>query len=131
MDMYNKGYSGMILKVLDFLAGFWIIYWLFILISAVIYDPQLLGYMVFSFLIYSFPAIIYLVYRKKIISKVRSRFSDMENPETAADDGYAPGFKEVRDDIEPAEIRNKLGIVLAVLFIVIILSLIFWMLLGK
>lgn len=131
MDMDNKGYSGMILKVLDFLGGFWIVYWIFILISAVSYDPQLLGYMVFSFLIYTFPAVIYLVYRRKIISKVRSRFSDMENPENAADDGYGPGYIEIRDDIEPAEIRNKLGIVLVVLFIVIMLSLIFWMLLGK
>ena len=121
----------MILKVLDFLGGFWIIYWIFILFSAVSYDSQLLGYMIFTFLIYTFPAIIYLVYRKKIISKVRSRFSDMENPETAADDGYGPGYKEIRDDIEPAEIRNKLGILLAVLFVVIMLSLIFWMLLGK
>ncbi|HSN58885.1 MAG TPA: hypothetical protein VLR72_05430 [Clostridiaceae bacterium] len=129
--MDNTGFSGMILKVLDFLGGFWIIYWIFILFSAVSYDSQLLGYMIFTFLIYTFPAIIYLVYRKKIISKVRSRFSDMENPETAADDGYGPGYKEIRDDIEPAEIRNKLGILLAVLFVVIMLSLIFWMLLGK
>ncbi len=83
----DKGYSGMILKVLDFLGGFWIVYWLFILISAISYDPQLLGYMFFSFLIYTFPAIIYLVFRKK-------------------------------------RLRNKLGLVLAVLFIVIILSLI-------
>lgn len=97
--MDNKGYPGMILKVLDFLGGFWIIYWIFILISAVSYDPQLLGYMVFTFLIYTFPAIIYLVYRKKINSK--------------------------------SETRNKLGIVLTVLFVVIMLSLIFWMLLGK
>ena len=129
--MDNKGSSDMILKVLDFLAAFFIIYWLFILTSAVIYDPQLLVYMVFSFLIYTFPAIIYLVFRKRVISKVISRFSDPKNPKIAADYGCSPGFKEIRDDIEPAEIRNKLGILLAVLFVVIMLSLIFWMLLGK
>ncbi|MBP1743122.1 MAG: hypothetical protein H6Q58_100 [Firmicutes bacterium] len=122
--MDYKSYSGMIFKVLDFLGGFWIIYWLFMVISAVSYDPQMLVYMLFSFLIYTFPAIIYLVFRKRIKSKINLRLSEIDSPEAAEKGEYYMGYKEIKEEAEPAEIRGRLGLILAVIFITAVLFLI-------
>jgi len=147
--MEQRGYSDMIFKVLDFLSGFWIIYWLIIVISAVSYDPQLFFYMIFSFLIYTSPAIIYLSFRKRIRERFRLRLAKFQNPSDAlqqeeekeytvqdkhtggTEEGeYVMGYREVKSDDSPISLTPKLKLLLTLIaiFLAILAA---WMILSR
>jgi hypothetical protein len=147
--MEQKGYSDMIFKVLDFLSGFWIIFWVIIVISAASYDPQLFFFMVFSLLLYTFPAIVYLSFRKRIrerfkawMAKFQSQGAYRQQEEDddyklsstqakRAEEGeYEMGYREVKS--EDSEIPFAFNIKLILTLIAVFLAIfVVWTILSR
>lgn len=128
-------YKNLVFKMLDFVSAFWIIFWLIIVISAVSYDPQMFLFMLLSFLLYTFPAIVYLSFRKRIHEKLSSRLAHFQKPDslmqeeftehTALEEQtvgvdnaeYDMGYREVKSEDSPFALTPKLKLLLTLLAI--------------